>query len=79
VKFRDEGTLVPHETCGRKVKYTKVEARTAANFRARHGSDPLRCYECPDCGGWHLSRIKGMKGRREYGRPGEHWGPGRRR
>jgi hypothetical protein len=64
VTFYD-GVPVAHELCGGKVKYSKVGARTVANHRQRGGAGPLRCYECPDCGGWHLARDKIR--RRGYG------------
>lgn len=42
-----------------KTKYTKKEAKTAlnaaSNRRMNNKRERLRIYECPACGGWHLT------------------------
>lgn len=42
--------------CRGKVRYRKREAAECRNRLERQGRGPLRCYECPDCGWWHLTR-----------------------
>ncbi|MBR3318748.1 MAG: hypothetical protein IKG21_13100 [Atopobiaceae bacterium] len=49
--------LEGHRMCGRKCRYHSEEmAREVASRRMRQ--EPrvtLRAYECPYCGGWHLT------------------------
>lgn len=56
---------VQHLTpCG-KFRYADAKAaRTAANYRKhdhkfkRGKTKHLRAYQCPDCGGWHLTKNR---------------------
>jgi hypothetical protein len=42
--------------CGKKIRYaSRDKAEKAARNRQRHGSGKLRVYECPICGGYHIS------------------------
>lgn len=49
--------------CGRKMRYlTREKAESVIRIRtdpANPGreSSPLYCYECPVCGGWHLTKL----------------------
>lgn len=43
--------------CGRKVRYSnRASAIHVARRRMAAGSPPLRAYQCPHCGGWHLTK-----------------------
>lgn len=45
-----------HYACGRKARYpTKADAIERAAVGIAHGQKFLRAYECPYCGGWHLT------------------------
>ncbi|MCH3942232.1 MAG: hypothetical protein WAY93_00225 [Atopobiaceae bacterium] len=46
--------------CGRKKRYaTRVEAKKAADRCSRRQDAPrIHVYECPICGGWHLTHRK---------------------
>lgn len=43
------------EYCNGKIKYDKKGATTMMNFLERKGRKNLRIYDCPLCGGWHLT------------------------
>lgn len=49
-----------YRSCVRKKRYaTKVEAQKAAKAGSRKRDAPaLYVYQCPDCGGWHLTHRK---------------------
>ena len=50
-----------HKACERKKRYhTRADAESAIRDCKRHGSRDLHCYQCPYCGGWHLTH-KGPK------------------
>lgn len=61
------------ETCASKVRYvTKRQARAASIACQFQFGLRLRPYECPDCGGWHLERLKATEGLQDAsGDPGE--------
>lgn len=46
--------------CGKVRYHKKKEAITALNKimtgHRRQRPNTLRCYPCPDCGGWHLTK-----------------------
>ena len=45
-----------HKACERKKRYaSRTGAETAIRDCRRHGSRDLHCYQCPYCGGWHLT------------------------
>lgn len=45
-----------HWACGRKARYpTREAAIERAAVGIAHGQPFLRAYQCPYCGGWHLS------------------------
>ena len=46
--------------CGRKRRYeTRVEAAKAAEKSSRRKDEPkIFVYECPYCGGWHLTHRR---------------------
>lgn len=46
--------------CGRKNRYeTRVEASKAAERNSRRKDAPkIYVYECPYCGGWHLTHRR---------------------
>ena len=56
-----EGTMdeksQEYRACGRKKRYdTRVDARKAAERSSRRKDTPkIFVYECPYCGGWHLT------------------------
>lgn len=47
-------------TCpsGKKGCYPDFGTACAAALRVSRIVGPLRCYLCPDCGRWHLTRRK---------------------
>lgn len=47
--------------CGRKVIYTKIMASEKINNIKRSGRGEMRSYECPLCGGWHLTHKEKIK------------------
>ena len=42
-------------SCGKR-RHPDQAAAIAAAIRLSRGRYPLRAYECPGCGGWHLSK-----------------------
>jgi len=45
-----------HRMCGRKARYvSETMARSMAARWMALGAPKLRAYECPLCGGWHLT------------------------
>lgn len=46
--------------CGRKKRYeTRIDARKAAERSSRRKDAPkIFVYECPYCGGWHLTHHR---------------------
>ncbi|HIY79600.1 MAG TPA: hypothetical protein IAA42_04095 [Candidatus Olsenella excrementavium] len=46
--------------CGRKKRYdTRVDAKKAAERSSRRKDAPkIFVYECPYCGGWHLTHRR---------------------
>ncbi len=49
-----------YRTCGRKKRYeTRVDAKKAAEKSSRRRDAPrIFVYECPYCGGWHLTHRR---------------------
>lgn len=41
-----------------KTYFSKRDAKSAANRHQRGHGIATRCYECPDCGAWHVSRDR---------------------
>lgn len=41
--------------CGKRRHPTQIAAIAAA-LRLSRFNRPLRVYQCPDCGGWHLTK-----------------------
>ena len=60
--FTMDGVMDEREfrACGRKKRYeTRVEARKAAERNSRRKDAPkIFIYECPYCGGWHLTHRR---------------------
>ena len=54
------------EYCNGKVIYDKRGATTAKNKRYDEDHIKLRTYQCPECGGWHLTHILRYS---TYGKP----------
>ena len=53
-KQREEA--LRYKACERKKRYaSRTEAEAAIRDCRRHGSRDLHCYQCPYCGGWHLT------------------------
>lgn len=45
-------------SCARKVRYkSEADARHMVEKRARNQGALMRAYECPECGGWHLTHM----------------------
>ena len=45
-------------SCARKVRYkSEADARRMVEKRARNRGVLMRAYQCPECGGWHLTHI----------------------
>lgn len=52
----DHEAHLRHKACERKKRYaSRAEAEAAIRDCRRHGSRDLHCYQCPYCGGWHLT------------------------
>lgn len=52
----DHEAHLRHKACERKKCYaSRTEAEAAIRDCRRHGSRDLHCYQCPYCGGWHLT------------------------
>lgn len=48
-----------YKACDRKKRYTtRTEAEAARIACERHGARSLHIYQCPYCGGWHLTHKK---------------------
>ena len=49
-----------YRACGRKKRYdTRVDAKKAAERSSRRKDAPkIFVYECPYCGGWHLTHRR---------------------
>lgn len=45
----------------RKARFPSFDAAVAAAVRVSRWVGPLRCYPCPHCKGWHLTRLKTWK------------------
>lgn len=46
------------EACERKVRYlTKGRARDSAKRQSGASGLKLYTYECPNCGGWHITKM----------------------
>jgi hypothetical protein len=44
--------------CSDKSRYkTRTKALLHALSRVRNGAPPLRAYRCPECRGWHLTKM----------------------
>ena len=60
--FTMDGVMDEREfrACGRKKRYeTRVDARKAAEKSSRRKDAPkIFVYECPYCGGWHLTHRR---------------------
>lgn len=41
-----------------KQRFPDFDTAAAAALRVSRKVGPLRCYPCPDCKGWHFTRIK---------------------
>ena len=56
-----------HRMCGRKKRYpNKVAAEMIAmKSEALYNAPPLRTYQCPWCGGWHLTKLPKDNGNKE--------------
>ncbi len=52
----------PRRRCGAKVRYPDrlgaVIALSKIHAQDRDGHDERRAYECPTCGGWHLTSMR---------------------
>ncbi len=48
--------------CGGKRAYDKKSAITAKNRRFKEDHIPLRVYECPGRGHWHLTHLDPFRG-----------------
>lgn len=51
---------LPRCTASGKVGFRKREALARKNWLQKHGrgKDRLRVYQCPQCGLWHLSKVR---------------------
>ena len=60
--FTMDGVMDEREfrACGRKKRYeTRVDAKKAAERSSRRKDAPkIFVYECPYCGGWHLTHRR---------------------
>lgn len=46
-----------YQQCGKKKRYrSEHEARLSANRAETARGKPLRVYQCPICGGWHITQ-----------------------
>ena len=60
VRMRPGEDPAEFRACGRKRRYeTRVEAAKAAEKSSRRKDAPkIFVYECPYCGGWHLTHRR---------------------
>ena len=60
VRMRAGDDPAEFRACGRKKRYeTRVEAAKAAEKSSRRKDAPkIFVYECPYCGGWHLTHRR---------------------
>ena len=60
VRMRPGEDPAEFRACGRKRRYeTRVEATKAAEKSSRRKDAPkIFVYECPYCGGWHLTHRR---------------------
>ncbi len=50
--------LYHHRQCATKFRYdTKREAKSAARDTTSKVGKPMSAYECPCCGGWHVTKL----------------------
>lgn len=57
--------MTPREwsECRKKGRYRDdTEAKRVRRCCERSRGEPLRVYECPRCGGWHLTRVAARQG-----------------
>ncbi len=59
----EDDSRTPWGACRRKVRYRDENAanRMLRRCERRRGGH-LRAYECPSCGGWHLTRQRYWSG-----------------
>lgn len=51
--------LFPRRMCAKKNRYLSEEyARRVLHRRQALSDEALYLYECPECGGWHLTRME---------------------
>jgi hypothetical protein len=56
LQYKQEGVRADVSFCGKKVKFDKKAAVSAANLRWEEDHMRLRIYPCHKCGGWHLTK-----------------------
>lgn len=55
-KAAEHEAALEKKMCTSKNRYpTRADAEEAIESCAEHGRRGLHCYECPYCGGWHLT------------------------
>lgn len=51
--------LFPRRMCAKKKRYaTAGYARSVLNYRQPHEAQRLFLYECPECRGWHITKME---------------------
>lgn len=66
IRIRRARPAPPHHnrksSCpSRKVRFKSFGEAVAAALRVSRHAGPLRVYDCPDCPGWHLTRLRDWK------------------
>ena len=55
-RIRDK--MFPRRMCAKKKRYVSKEyADSVIRFRQPNEPEQLYCYQCPDCNGWHLTKL----------------------
>ena len=52
--------------CGDKIGYTHHKAATERNRLERKERMPMKIYQCPSCGRWHVAHLVPLKKPRDW-------------
>lgn len=52
---RKQHDLKQRKTCAKKIVYAADTAEKSAEWLAKRYRQPMKAYECPVCGQWHVT------------------------